>query len=112
MVLASDINVVGLIALVLAGILGVTSGLVTISDWRGWGTRSYARTIRLPLPGAGFYRNRGYGTYRVLVGGGYVVVGFDAPYRSFVVVFPDGRVIARASKLASCTVGLAASSGS
>jgi predicted dienelactone hydrolase len=26
---------------------------------------------------------------------GYVVVGFDAPYRSFVVVFPDGRVIAR-----------------
>jgi dienelactone hydrolase len=27
---------------------------------------------------------------------GYVVVGFDAPYRSFVVVFPDGRVIGRA----------------
>jgi dienelactone hydrolase len=27
---------------------------------------------------------------------GYVVVGFDAPYRSFVVAFPDGRVIARA----------------
>src|SRR6202030_1415287 len=27
---------------------------------------------------------------------GYVVVGFDAPYRSFVVVFPDGRAIARA----------------
>jgi dienelactone hydrolase len=27
---------------------------------------------------------------------GYVVMGFDAPYRSFVVVFPDGRVIARA----------------
>jgi dienelactone hydrolase len=27
---------------------------------------------------------------------GCVVVGFDAPYRSFVVVFPDGRVIARA----------------
>jgi dienelactone hydrolase len=27
---------------------------------------------------------------------GYVVAGFDAPYRSFVVVFPDGRVIARA----------------
>ena len=26
---------------------------------------------------------------------GYVVVGFDAPYRSFVVVFPDGRVIIR-----------------
>jgi dienelactone hydrolase len=26
---------------------------------------------------------------------GYVVVGFDAPYRSFVVVFPDGRVITR-----------------
>jgi dienelactone hydrolase len=26
---------------------------------------------------------------------GYVVVGFDAPYRSFVVVFPDGRVIER-----------------
>src|SRR6202790_735661 len=29
---------------------------------------------------------------------GYVVVGFDAPYRSFVVMFPDGRVIARAPK--------------
>ncbi len=27
---------------------------------------------------------------------GYVVVGFDEPYRSSVVVFPDGRVIARA----------------
>lgn len=27
---------------------------------------------------------------------GYVVVGFDAPYRSTVVVFPDGRVITRA----------------
>lgn len=27
---------------------------------------------------------------------GYVVVGFDTPYRSSVVVFPDGRVIARA----------------
>jgi predicted dienelactone hydrolase len=26
---------------------------------------------------------------------GYLVVGFDAPYRSTVVVFPDGRVIAR-----------------
>lgn len=29
---------------------------------------------------------------------GYVVVGFDAPYRSSVVVFPDGRAIARAPK--------------
>jgi predicted dienelactone hydrolase len=29
---------------------------------------------------------------------GYVVVGFDAPYRSFVVVFPDGRVLARADQ--------------
>ena len=27
---------------------------------------------------------------------GYVVVGFDAPYRSFVVVLPDGRVVERA----------------
>jgi dienelactone hydrolase len=27
---------------------------------------------------------------------GYVVVGFDAPYRSFVAVFPDGREIKRA----------------
>lgn len=27
---------------------------------------------------------------------GYVVVGFDAPYRTFAVVLPDGRVIARA----------------
>jgi predicted dienelactone hydrolase len=26
---------------------------------------------------------------------GYVVVGFDAPYRSFVVVLPDGRVVTR-----------------
>lgn len=31
-----------------------------------------------------------------LASNGYVVVGFDAPYRSSVVVFPDGRVIARA----------------
>ena len=29
---------------------------------------------------------------------GYVVVGFDAPYRSIAVVFPDGRVIKRASQ--------------
>jgi len=27
---------------------------------------------------------------------GYVVVGFDAPYRSFAVVLPDGKVVARA----------------
>jgi len=27
---------------------------------------------------------------------GYVVVGFDAPYRTIIVVLPDGRVIARA----------------
>src|SRR6266446_1914567 len=26
---------------------------------------------------------------------GYVVVGFDAPYRSFTVVFPDGRIMTR-----------------
>ncbi len=26
---------------------------------------------------------------------GYVVVGFDAPYRTFTVVFPDGRVVRR-----------------
>lgn len=29
---------------------------------------------------------------------GYVVVGFDAPYRSFTTVFPDGRVILRSSQ--------------
>ena len=29
---------------------------------------------------------------------GYVVVGFDAPYRSWLVVLPDGRVIARTSQ--------------
>lgn len=29
---------------------------------------------------------------------GYVVVGFDAPYRTFVVVLPDGTVIARAPR--------------
>jgi pimeloyl-ACP methyl ester carboxylesterase len=32
---------------------------------------------------------------RRLASHGYVVVGFDAPYRSTVVVFPDGRLIAR-----------------
>ncbi|MCU1243944.1 MAG: family ership [Candidatus Acidoferrum typicum] len=30
-----------------------------------------------------------------LASDGYVVVGFDAPYRTFTVVFPDGRVISR-----------------
>jgi predicted dienelactone hydrolase len=30
-----------------------------------------------------------------LASNGYVVVGFDAPYRTFEVVFPDGRVIRR-----------------
>jgi predicted dienelactone hydrolase len=29
---------------------------------------------------------------------GYVVVGFDAPYRSWVVVYPDGRVIPRSNE--------------
>jgi dienelactone hydrolase len=29
---------------------------------------------------------------------GYIVVGFDAPYRSSLVVFPDGRVIPRAAQ--------------
>jgi len=36
---------------------------------------------------------------------GYVVVGFDAPYRSFVVVFPDGRTIARAPQNNADLVG-------
>lgn len=36
---------------------------------------------------------------------GYVAVGFDAPYRSFVVVFPDGRVIARAPENNADLVG-------
>lgn len=39
---------------------------------------------------------------------GYVVVGFDAPYRSSVVVFPDGRVIPRASQNNAELVGGAA----
>ena len=30
---------------------------------------------------------------------GYVVVGFDAPYRTGIVVFPDGRVVTRPSSL-------------
>ncbi|MGB7848607.1 MAG: hypothetical protein WBL63_23545 [Candidatus Acidiferrum sp.] len=29
---------------------------------------------------------------------GYVVVGFDAPYRTFTVVFPDGRVLRRTAE--------------
>ena len=29
---------------------------------------------------------------------GYVVLGIDAPYRSFVVVYPDGQVVARAAQ--------------
>lgn len=33
-----------------------------------------------------------------LASNGYVVVGFDAPYRTGRVVFPDGRVIARTDK--------------
>jgi predicted dienelactone hydrolase len=36
---------------------------------------------------------------------GYVVVGIDAPYRSFVVVLPDGRVIARAPQNNADLVG-------
>ena len=30
---------------------------------------------------------------------GFFVVGFDAPYRSFVVVLPDGRVVGRSARL-------------
>ena len=37
-----------------------------------------------------------HGLAEDLASHGYVVVGFDAPYRSRVVVLPDGRVIARA----------------
>jgi len=36
---------------------------------------------------------------------GYVVVGFDAPYRSTIVVFPDGRVIERAPQNNADLVG-------
>ena len=36
---------------------------------------------------------------------GYVVAGCDAPYRSFMVVFPDGRVIARAPQNNADLVG-------
>jgi predicted dienelactone hydrolase len=36
---------------------------------------------------------------------GYVVVGFDAPYRTFLVVFPDGRVVTRPANLNPETLG-------
>src|SRR5260370_37406798 len=36
-----------------------------------------------------------WGLAEDLASHGYVVVGFDAPYRTGLVVFPDGRVIAR-----------------
>jgi predicted dienelactone hydrolase len=36
---------------------------------------------------------------------GYVVVGFDAPYRSIVTVFPDGRVLKRAAQNNADLVG-------
>jgi len=36
---------------------------------------------------------------------GYVVVGFDAPYRSTLVVFPDGRVVERAPENNADLVG-------
>jgi len=57
------------------GIVAVMAGATIIRDWGGWGTRSYRFTTRLPLPGSGFYRHWGFGTFRALVGGGYVVVG-------------------------------------
>jgi len=38
---------------------------------------------------------------------GYFVVGFDAPYRSSVVVFPDGRVVTRVSANNPETMGYA-----
>jgi hypothetical protein len=75
MVLATSGSVVGLLFLVLAGISFLTAGLAIIGDWRGWGTRSYRFMLRHPLPGVGFYRDAGYGTYRILIGGGYAVMG-------------------------------------
>lgn len=75
MVLASNAPVGGILALALLGIVSVGAGLAIITNWRGWGTRTYRFTIRLRLPGAGFYRNWGYGTYRAFVGGGYIAMG-------------------------------------
>jgi hypothetical protein len=75
MVLASDVSVGGVVAVVVLGLVSLTAGGVILRDWRGWGSRSYRFTVRLPLPGAGFYRSSGYNTYRALVGGGYTVLG-------------------------------------
>jgi hypothetical protein len=32
-------------------------------------------TIRLPFPGRNFYRDWGEGTFRAMVGGGYILMG-------------------------------------
>ena len=68
-------NPVGVIALGLLGLVGVSCGLAILTNWRGWGTRFYRLTTRWPLPGASFYREWGFETFRWLIGGGYLAVG-------------------------------------
>ena len=63
------------VAVVVAMAFGAFAyGLAIIRDWRGLGSRIYGAATRLPLPGAGFYRDWGYGTFRAIVGGGSIVV--------------------------------------
>jgi hypothetical protein len=57
------------------GVITAAGGFAILRNWRGWGTRFYQFTIRLPLPGRNFYRDWGEATFRVMVGGGYVVGG-------------------------------------
>ena len=64
---------IGIIAAM--GALTIAGGFAILRNWRDWGTRFYQFTIRLPLPGRNFYRDWGEGTFRVMVGGGYILGG-------------------------------------
>jgi hypothetical protein len=68
-------NPLGVIAVGISGVFITALGLAVFSDWRGWGSAYYRWTTRLPLPGAAFYREWGFGTFRWMVGGGGVAVG-------------------------------------
>jgi hypothetical protein len=71
----ATVHPLGLTLAAVIGMAAVLYGAAILSDWHGWGRRFFEWTSNSRLPGAGFYRDWGFGTFRVLVGGGAVLVG-------------------------------------
>ena len=60
-------------AVFVTGVTFMFFGLATLTDWRGFGTRVFRWTIRLPL--GGFYESWGFSQWKFTMGGVAVLAG-------------------------------------